>query len=102
MGKGRVYPMPRCSLPPTHMQMCNQGPAIGSLHSGSSALHKDKENRQDVKRWAAHQNRLFYGLLAGHNEHMTQLSLKKKLRARSGAQKRRWSAWHDMRHDMRQ
>lgn len=40
MGKGRVYSIPRCSLPPTHIQMCNQGPAMGSLHSGSSELHK--------------------------------------------------------------
>lgn len=48
---------------------------------------QDGENRPDVKRWAAHQSRLFYGRSAGHNEHRTPLLLKTKLSAPNGARR---------------
>lgn len=48
---------------------------------------QDGENGPDVKRWAAHQSRLFYGRSAGHNEHRTPLLLKTKLSAPNGARR---------------
>lgn len=61
------------------------------------SYRKDKENWQDVKRWAAHHSKLFYELSAWHDEYMTQLLLKTKLSVNE-KQRSMWSSRHDMRY----
>lgn len=80
---------PECSLPLTHVQMCNQEPAFSCFHDGSTELHRAQ---RDVKTWPIHQHKLFYGLSAWHDEDMALL-LKTKLSAPKGTQRRGSSSW---------